>query len=517
MANFKEDNIRQQTLLNVDFLEVLGTDTFEYSLYQLLEREELLSAFIAQYRNHHSGRKAYHPAMLLRVIFFAYYRGITSSRVIESLCKTDLKFMALSGGEVPHFTTIAKFVSSYPDAIADVFQRILLICDESGLIGKEHFAIDGCKLPSDASKKWSGTHKELRNKAEKMRRAAKQIIEKHQANDGKPGGDLNKDRELQSVETLLANAEKIETFLNENEPRMGQGDRPKEVQSNITDPDSAKMITGHGSNQGYVAVTTADEKTGVIVGAEAHGMGQEQAALIPAIEEIENNLGIDLSKSDCVVTADTGYSSEANMKYLFERNIDAVVPDNLFRKRDPRFAESETYLAHKEKRKKTRSDRAKRVKLFSAEEFKVNFESKSCICPAGKEMMYHGEHEDGVRGIYLRFRGKLQDCRSCAMSDRCMRNKVTKRGRQIIIRHEEKKKASYLDLMKHKIDSEAGRAQYAKRMWVIEPVFGNITSNRGLDKLTLRGKAKVTGQWLLYCMVHNIEKLWRYGPKLKEI
>ena len=60
MANFKEDNIRQQTLLNVDFLEVLGTDTFEYSLYQLLEREELLSAFIAQYRNHHSGRKAYH-------------------------------------------------------------------------------------------------------------------------------------------------------------------------------------------------------------------------------------------------------------------------------------------------------------------------------------------------------------------------------------------------------------------------------------------------------------------------
>jgi len=48
-------------------------------------------------------------------------------------------------------------------------------------------------------------------------------------------------------------------------------------------------------------------------------------------------------------------------------------------------------------------------------------------------------------------------------------------------------------------------------MWTIEPVFGNITSNKGLNKLSLRGKAKVTCQWMMFCMVHNMEKLWRYG------
>ena len=141
MANFKADNIRQQTLLNVDFLEVLGVDTFEYSLYRLLEREEIVEQFVAQYQNAHSGRKAYPPALLLRIIFYAYYRGVTSSRVIESLCKTDLKFMALAGGETPHFTTIANFVSAYPEAIGDVFHKVLLVCDESGLIGKEHFCL----------------------------------------------------------------------------------------------------------------------------------------------------------------------------------------------------------------------------------------------------------------------------------------------------------------------------------------------------------------------------------------
>jgi hypothetical protein len=70
---------------------------------------------------------------------------------------------------------------------------------------------------------------------------------------------------------------------------------------------------------------------------------------------------------------------------------------------------------------------------------------------------------------------------------------------------------SYLDLMKKKIDSAVGKKDYAKRMWTIEPVFGNITSNKRLNKLGLRGKAKVTCQWMMFCMVHNIEKLWRYG------
>jgi hypothetical protein len=70
-------------------------------------------------------------------------------------------------------------------------------------------------------------------------------------------------------------------------------------------------------------------------------------------------------------------------------------------------------------------------------------------------------------------------------------------------------KGSYLTLMKQKIDSDEGRRLYSRRMWTIEPVFGNITSNKRLNRISLRGEAKATAQWLLYCMVHNIEKLWK--------
>ena len=109
--------------------------------------------------------------------------------------------------------------------------------------------------------------------------------------------------------------------------------------------------------------------------------------------------------------------------------------------------------------------------------------------------------------------GGLGDCRDCKLSSQCMQNEVTTRGRQVQFLNEETSKVKYADLMKQKIDSEQGAEEYAKRMWIIEPVFGNITSNLGLDKLSLRGKDKVTGQGALFALVHNIGKLWRYGDK----
>jgi hypothetical protein len=64
---------------------------------------------------------------------------------------------------------------------------------------------------------------------------------------------------------------------------------------------------------------------------------------------------------------------------------------------------------------------------------------------------------------------------------------------------------AYTDKMHIKIDSRIGRRQYSKRLGMIEPLFGNITANKGLNKFTLRGQDKVNAQWQLYCLVHNRE------------
>ncbi|WP_392384604.1 transposase [Marinomonas primoryensis] len=132
-----------------------------------------------------------------------------------------------------------------------------------------------------------------------------------------------------------------------------------------------------------------------------------------------------------------------------------------------------------------------------------------CICPAGKELKFLGDDYEGVKGLYTRFRGELKDCRNCSMQSACMRNPVKEKGRQVSFLNEGQEKITCLDLMKQKIDSPEGRRLYSRRMWVIEPVFGNITSNKGLSRISVRGEMKATAQWLMYCMVHNIEKLWK--------
>ena len=84
-------------------------------------------------------------------------------------------------------------------------------------------------------------------------------------------------------------------------------------------------------------------------------------------------------------------------------------------------------------------------------------------------------------------------------------------GRQVSFAIEGKRKPTCTDWMKHRIDSEKGKWVYSHRMSTVEPVFGNIGTNEKLNRFSLRGKDKVQGQWQLYCMVHNIEKIKNYG------
>src|SRR5690606_950967 len=93
MANFIDTNINQTVLMDINYLDQLGKNNFDFYLYTLFSREHMLDDFLSRYKNKSVGRKAYPPELLLRIIFCAYYRGITSSRVIASLCETDLKFM----------------------------------------------------------------------------------------------------------------------------------------------------------------------------------------------------------------------------------------------------------------------------------------------------------------------------------------------------------------------------------------------------------------------------------------
>jgi transposase len=87
--------------------------------------------------------------------------------------------MAMSCNQRPDHSTIAAFVSSMKDQIKPLFSDILLVCDQEGLLGGTFFAIDGCKLSSNASKEWSGKIKDLKKKKQKIERKLTALVKDH--------------------------------------------------------------------------------------------------------------------------------------------------------------------------------------------------------------------------------------------------------------------------------------------------------------------------------------------------
>jgi transposase len=516
MAKYIHYDYAQGCMIAINFENQLQPGTFEYAVHYLVDHKLDLSSFDATFHNDDCGRPAYDPAILLKIILFAYSRGITSSREIAWCCRNNIIFKALSCNTEPHFTTIAHFISGYPQSISSLFEQILLICDEQGLLGHELFAIDGCKLPSNAAKTWSGTHQELRDKRDKLKRLIQHHIAKHQRLDQADAGEAEQaKRHEQSIQTLSRAADKIEDFLNNEKPRMGSGKRKQEVKSNITDNESAKMTTSKGTIQGYNGVATVDKKHQIVVDAQAFGEGQEHHILKGILETVKEryqrlSLSDDIYADGAIVTADTGYANESNMKYLHDESINAYIPDNQFRSRDPKFATQKT--------KYKRPSRAKKdgKRLIPSTEFQFDPVNLSCVCPAGQSISYRGTHQDERGNTKAYFEGRLSQCRSCSLKNQCMRNPEAAnhrkgKGRQVSFILSQNRAPNYTDWMKHRVDSEYGKQIYSHRMSVVEPVFGNITVNKGLRRFSLRGKIKVDAQWKLFCLIQNIEKIANYG------
>lgn len=513
MARYKHYDYAQMKMLPISFDRQILPGTFEHTLNYLIDEKIDLSVFEARYRNDDGGAPAYDPAILLKIILFAYSKGIIYSRRIEQLCRENVVCMALSADTVPHFTTVAAFVSSLSAEITAIFRNVLLVCDEAGLIGKEMFAIDGVKLPSNASKEWSGTKADLTKKVQKMQRAVEHLLSRHQANDVAEVDDAAQAASERQIKTLNAAIDKVEKFLATHEDKIGRSGKPK--QSNITDNDSAKMPTSKGVIQGYDGIALADSKHQVVVHAEAFGEGQEHGLLVPMLEGVretfnELELCEDVLK-EVKLTADAGYLSEANAEYLFKQEINAYVADNLFRKRDPRFESAERH-------KPTREDEpfAKPNKddtLFRPSDFQPATDLSHCICPAGQRLHRNGANVVIDGRIGTKFRGSKRACGACPLRSKCLRHPDRSPYRQIVFFRGfvPGKPEKYLDKMKRKIDSDIGRYEYGRRLGLIEPVFGNIRNAKRLSRFTLRGRRKVNAQWQMYCLVHNIEKIQRYG------
>jgi len=502
MARYKPNEIAQNLLIPISLQEQIMPGSLEYAICTLVDERMDMNLFDEKYNNDEKGRPAYDPRILLKVVLLGYSRGLISSRKIEQACKENVVFMALSCGQYPDHSTIATFVSSMKDAILPLFRDVLLVCEEMELLGGTLFALDGCKLPSNASKQWSGSIDDLKRKQAKLEEKVKELLAEQEKEDQVEGDDPpdpdNRSHHNKQVDKLRKQAERINAWLKENDKRIGMSG--KEIKSNITDNESTKMLTSHGTIQGYNSQAMVDARNQIIIHAEAFGNGQDHHHVAPMLDGSQENMeslghSRDYFKGK-ILTADSNYHSNVNMQKCIDEEVDAYIPDRWFRTRDTRFTGRRKY-SHQER------------KYFALEDFHYNQGKDQYVCPNGKNLRLKVKRIAITGNVYRQYRGNEEDCNGCKLKGKCVRNNG--KGPKTLMVPIGPDGVNLSKLMVEKIESEQGRKIYPQRIAIVEPVFANLRTQKRLDRFTLRGKIKVNIQWMLYCMVHNIEKIANYG------
>jgi transposase len=303
-----------------------------------------LSEIIAQYDHLKGGRPGFHPAMMVKLVMYAYCVGVPSSRQIEKKTYEDVAFRVLAAGYHPDHSAISKFRKRHLEELSYLFIEVLLVAEEMGLVRLGHVALDGTKVKANASKHKAMSYgrmekriRELKVEVDELLARAEKVDESEDRRYGKGKRGDELPTELQFRKSRIERIEAAKAALeadhlgkrrgsaqkDDDDPGMSSSDddpasgKPDEKrQYNFTDPDSRIMRDGATKSfeQAYNAQVAVDCDSQVIVAA---GVTQEPAdtnQLIPLIEQIETNTGQVPDRA----LADAGYFSESNVRYCEE-------------------------------------------------------------------------------------------------------------------------------------------------------------------------------------------------------
>jgi transposase len=452
------------------------------------------------------GTSSHNPKMLLKAIIYAYITNAYSSRKIEEAIKSDVRFIWLCGNCEPDHNTINRFRGEkVSEVLKDIFKQIVLLLAEEGLVSLKDAYVDGTKIEANANRYTFVWGNAIKTSKERMVKqldelwAYAQGIAKEELKDTAPLDfktiDADKVKEtVQAIEEVIKDKEvskkvkqklayakknfavKLDEYKVKEEILDGRNSYSK------TDNDATfmRMKEDHMKNgqlkPGYnVQITTNNQ---IITNYDTFANPTDTLTLPAHIESFKQLYG----EAPKTVTADSGYGSEQNYECLEENNCTAYVKYNHF---------------HQEQQ-------GKRLKKypFAVEHLHYNQEQDYYVCPMGQHMNNIGtstrKNDSGFEQTISRYRAK--NCQGCPLRGLCHKAK----GNRIIeVNHNLNK---HKQRAREKLTSEEGIAHRKQRAADVEAVLGNIKQNKGFRRFMLRGKEKVTTEWGLIAIAHNLKK-----------
>ena len=421
-----------------------------------------LSEVYGQYCD--EGNRPYHPKMMLKVVFYAYYIGVMSSRTIWDCVINRADFMYLAAGQVPNFRTINTFRLRHLPRLAALFTEIVLLCRRLGMIGFEHLAIDGQKIQANANFKKSKNLKGLRSEYEKVKSGLEKLLSR----------EVN---EYVSQETVDKRAVRLQNKLEKLSGFQKQLEtlKDEEKRLNMSDEDAAVMKHKDGTSKpSYNHQSAVDGECGVTTAVGTSQTGDKAEDLEEIVDASKENAG----GSHQRVSGDSGFCSYEMLVNTEGRTEEFYLPDNRFEqsKKDP------------EEKKK-----------YGLEDFQRD-EEGNYTCPAGHSMQHLGRFDGADGACYDRYLGT--GCEECARKGKC--TKAAVRSLQVDTREPYRRK------MRQKLRSDEGREVYMKRQGLVEPGHGDDQKNRKWKQHHLRGLEKATGEFVLVRIAANLGKIIKF-------
>jgi len=469
-VSFKEYNQDQLFLLPPSLHEFLPTDHLAHVINEVVHELDLRELYD---RYSDLGSSAYHPQMMLKVLFYGYAMGERSSRVIAHRLKSDVAYMYLSALQQPDFRTINRFRKDNIDLLHGFFVQIVRVCRVMGMVSVGRIAIDSTKLKANASYRRTKRAEDLDEEMEGVDQEIALILRECEEIDQREDEQMGEDWSIYEVIPELRDRQQRRGRLQRAREKLRvRGGR----EINLTDEESTTMLhRAYRAEPSYNGQVAVEETNGVIVAADLSNNPADYEALVELVEQTEDNTG----EKPAEVLGDSGYSSYENLQYLEERGITGYIPDQ--RMESLRKGSSQHPEFHKSR-------------------FRYDQVEDQYICPMGRFLPYQGllkrQGKPEIR-IY-----RCADCPECGRKSECTRavyRTISLDPREYLMRK-----------MRTRLETPEGRKKYSKRKYIVEPVFGDMKFNRKMGGLLLRGKLKARGEFLIMCIAHNLRKIGKY-------
>ena len=422
-------------------------------VYFILDTARVLdiSAITRKYEQEERGFPPYHPRMMVALLLYSYTQGVFSSRRIMKRCERDVAWRVLVQDDVPNFRTISDFRKLHLKELENLFVQVLRLCQEAGLVKLGHVALDGTKIKANASRHKAMSYGRMKEEEKRLRKEMRELLKRAESTDAAEDREHGRGHRGDELPEELARRESRLQKIREARKAL-------EEQAKAQAEEERKLQK------------EKDHKPGGQSG------GGSQIDPEPAVPDDKAQYNFTDPTTRIMKANNKGFDQCGNAQAAVDREHQVIVAADVTN--EPNDKKQLKPMARQAKKN---VGRGQHIDTLSSDNGYFSEENVQWA-----EQQGLNPHIATGR---IKHHDRVPEC---------------PRGRP-------PKGLTVKERMARKLRTLKGRATYAQRKWIVEPVFGFIKRGLGFTQFLLNGIEKMRGEWRLVCMACNLRKLWAFG------